>query len=329
MKLLVWTRGEGLEAEIARVENSFLHHTGECLDMQIDVETVRSWLEEGDTDPEEMAIALEDNVVAGYAWAWKRRENPSISWVMMRINPLIPTSTMLEAAKLLLSWARHSLEAWQEARGATKLRLGLLGGYTMALAQRLVRGLEHYKPSGLLMEARGPVVVEEPPGIVVREAYPWSSDEDLEAIVSIYNDAFSVYEGHHDWDTTRARGYFRRLKARLEPKVLLALVDGVPQGFVDLYIYESICGVRVGYIALLAVARDSQGRGVGSTLLARAVNVLLSEGVESVVLHAIPEVAGLYVRRGFRARRIYVEARVPLSILPTSIYTMQSPSAPG
>ncbi len=329
LRLQVLTRAEGLEARIAEVENAFLEHTGECLDMPVEEWRVRSWLEEGSTDPEEMAIALEDNVLAGYAWAWTRDGDESLSWVGMRVNPLTPPATSLETVRLLLSWARHSLEAWQGARGSVTVKLGLLGGYTMSLAQRLVAGLEAYKPSGLLMEARTPIGTQGRPGVVVREARPWSSEEDLEAIVSIYNDAFSVYEGHHAWRLERARRYFQRAWERLGTRILLALVDGAPRGFVEAYTYESICHTRVGYVALLAVARDNQGRGLGSMLLSKAVDMLLSEGVERVILHAVPEASGLYIRRGFKARRIYVEARVPLSALPTSLYTMQAPGAPA
>lgn len=324
MRLVAWTLGHGFEEAIAQVENIIMEHTGECLGRPVDPARVRAWLEHGDAGPEEMALALEGRHLAGYSWAWVNvDEGPaSLAWIMLRVNPLLDPDSQARAARLLLAWARHSLEQWQEARGVARVRLGLLGGYTYRLVGDLVGGVEAYRVSGVLMEAWRPVEATRP-GLDIREARPWESSEDLNTVVHLYNDAFSVYESYRRWRVEDARSYFNRVRRELRPLVLVAEDGEEPAGFVEAYTYESICGSRVGYIALLAVARGKQGRGIGSTLLSMAARWLQGQGVDRVVLDAVPEALGLYIRRGFRPVRIYVESSMPIYTLPQGVYTME------
>lgn len=76
---------------------------------------------------------------------------------------------------------------------------------------------------------------------------------------------------------------------------LAAVVAGRPVGFIT-----AIRHGTGGWIGNLIVERGSRGRGVGARLMERALDELVTDGVETVWLTASPAGRPLYERMGFR-----------------------------
>ena len=75
----------------------------------------------------------------------------------------------------------------------------------------------------------------------------------------------------------------------------VASMDGGDVGMVG-----SIGYGEVGYLGNLVVRPEHRGRGIGTTLMKRAMEHLLETGVESIRLDAVPKGIPLYERLGFR-----------------------------
>jgi predicted GNAT family N-acyltransferase len=81
-----------------------------------------------------------------------------------------------------------------------------------------------------------------------------------------------------------------------------------------------------GGIGRLAVERAWRGRGVGSAILSRLVDIASNTGFERVVLNARTDAAAFYARRGFAAagpefteagiRHLRMERALPPAIAP-------------
>lgn len=56
---------------------------------------------------------------------------------------------------------------------------------------------------------------------------------------------------------------------------------------------------KLGWIGLLIVRAEYRGKGIGTSLMKKAVNHLLSREAETVKLEAVPEIASLYRKFGF------------------------------
>ncbi len=315
MRLIVKNMGRGFEGEIARLENTLGSQHGGCYSEPVSLEDVRGWLSSQDLEPEELALALVDGRLAGYAWAWVS-DKEELSFTSIRLDPSMPQDTINGAARLLLSWARLSLEEWQGVRGVVDVRLGPLAGFTHSILARHLPGLESYRETGVLMRLESPRPRRAPEGARIVEVDPVRDRDALESIVNIYNDAFSIYPDFMNWNIEDAANYFRRMYKRHRMIVLQALEGSEPVGFVEAYEYSSTCGRVIGYLSLLAVSRRFQGRGVGSMLLSSALEKLRAGGVGEIVLVAVPEAVRLYMRLGFRPLRVYVKSRVPLYVLP-------------
>ncbi len=84
---------------------------------------------------------------------------------------------------------------------------------------------------------------------------------------------------------------------RLSPDgCFLAEIEGKPVGTVTTIQF----GQELGWIGMLIVSPEFRGRGVGGTLLQKAVGFLQSGGVQSVKLDATPQGEPLYARSGFQ-----------------------------
>ncbi len=310
-----------MEDEIAEFENRVALALGNCYAEPVGGSEVRVWFSSDEVKPEEFALALLDGRVAGYAWAWIREGDSTLSFTGLKVDPLLPADYAFGVARALLSWARLSLEGWQGARGAVSVQLGLFGGWVMGLLKRLLPGIEEFRVSSILMRLEDSGVLFR--GGVVEELNPAVNREDAVIVSRIYNDAFSHYEAFIPWSGEDAQEYYRE-KTRKHPViVLMARVDGEPAGFVEVYPYNSICGEKIGYVSLLAVARRHQGRGLGTLLLAEGVRRLEEHGVREAILHALPEVAQLYYKLGFRPVRCYVKSRIPIGYLPENTSSME------
>jgi ribosomal protein S18 acetylase RimI-like enzyme len=56
---------------------------------------------------------------------------------------------------------------------------------------------------------------------------------------------------------------------------------------------------KLGWIGLLIVKAEYRRKGIGIMLLKKAINYLLSRGVEAIKLEAVPDIADLYRKLGF------------------------------
>ncbi|MCE4613840.1 MAG: GNAT family N-acetyltransferase [Desulfurococcales archaeon] len=322
-RLIVDYNGRGLEGEIARLHNSLARAYGrECLSEPLDPSLVRYWFDDPEYEPEMFAaVETDSGGLAGYSWVWVNvDEGPApLSWVNVSLDPGLPWSEMRKVAYILLSWARHSLESWQEARGVVELRLGPMGNPIQKVVYSVAGcGREGEKVGGYLMlSPEGGVEAGVPPGYVISEARPDRSKDDARRLVEVFNDAFSIYEDYWPWRLERAVEYYRELFKRREAIVLLARDRaGRPAGFIEAYIHPTLCGDKAGYISLVAVKREHQGRGLGSSLLSKAEKWLKSRGASSTYLYAIPRSSTLYLKLGYKIIETSIKTRIPTYCLP-------------
>lgn len=75
----------------------------------------------------------------------------------------------------------------------------------------------------------------------------------------------------------------------------IAEIDGKPVGHVFAISYGNL-----GWIGLLIVEAEYRRMGIGRLLMEKARDYLLRRGVETVKLEAVPEIAALYRKLGFR-----------------------------
>ena len=321
LRLIVKSLINGFGEKIAELENRIALVQGDCYAEPLDAEQVEGWFTGASVDPEEYALLVINGRLAGYAWAWSE-EDGFLSFASIRVDPLLPRDLYEATARILLSWARLSLEEWQEARGPVEVRLGSLAGQKMEILHNILPGIEEYRVSSILMRLEEPRI--QPAGrYALEELDPAANPEHASLIAEIYNDAFRDYEGFLTWTPSEAHEYYKRKAKKYPVKVLLAKIGGEPAGFIEVYPYTSVCGKRIGYVSLLAVARRYQGRGLGTLLLAHALNVLQQQKVSEIILFAVPKVAGLYYKLGFRPLRLYVKSRIPLYHLPKSIPSIE------
>lgn len=74
----------------------------------------------------------------------------------------------------------------------------------------------------------------------------------------------------------------------------VAEVNGEPVGHAF-----SVSYGRLGWIGLLIVKAEHRKKGIGTLLTKKVMSYLLSQGVETIRLEAVPTVAGLYRKLGF------------------------------
>jgi ribosomal protein S18 acetylase RimI-like enzyme len=125
-----------------------------------------------------------------------------------------------------------------------------------------------------------------PPGLVLRAAEP----ADLPALVAIEAAAFEPIWRHSLEGLTLAKGYAFRFD--------VAEVDDRLIGF-----QFSTRNARGGHVARMTVHPSAQGQGVGSALLANALQAFRQEGVRTVSLNTQADNLAskrLYTRFGFR-----------------------------
>lgn len=74
----------------------------------------------------------------------------------------------------------------------------------------------------------------------------------------------------------------------------LAELDGTPAGHIF-----SVSYGKLGWIGLLIVDKAYRRMGIGRSLMLKALHYLLSQGVETIRLEAVPEISKLYREIGF------------------------------
>ena len=321
--LLTCYDGKGLEEAIAELLVRYYSSLPvRTVYEPLEPDVVARWFESPDYEVESFAVIERDSGgLLGLAWAWVTSEEEPIPQGFARIvlDPYAPTSDLYDAALKLLSWIRHSLEAWQEVRGVVDIFVGGEGDLATSIICRVAPcSPDAMLVRGYVMTAPDEGIRGNPPGgYKVREARPHESQGDVKALVEIFNDAFSVYDTFWPWRIESAQRYYKDLFERRRAVVYVAYSEnGDPAGFVEVYMHPTLSGGLAGEISLLAVKRSHQSRGLGAYLLSLADQWLRSHGARVVYLDAMPLAARLYLKLGFRIIYQYYRARLTLQSLP-------------
>ncbi len=316
--------GRGLGAQVAELVNS-LYMVDGLADYYASVsgsEVDTLWFSDPRYEAMEAAgVATSGRRLLGFGWAWSTSERGQ-GYLRLFVEPRLSRSEALMVASQLLGWARWVLIYWEEAVGVVELRLGPHYGYMHRLLGELLG-------QDLLLEDNGYLMVytsqnpPEPPRphieFRLREANPHHDRSDLRSLVEVFNNAFSVYPDFMEWSLEAAANYYKTLymSKTKKPFVLLAYTSiGEAIGFVEAYLHKSLSGHTVGYVSLLAVKQRYQHKGLGTLLLAKAVEELLNMSAKLVYLDAMPGPHQLYEKLGFQIVKTYVKARLPLDALP-------------
>ena len=324
-RLILCYNGSGLEGRISELlntlnENSRLREVAE----PIDPDRVRLWFRAigRDYEPETFAVVLsERGAVIGFSWAWVTAGEEPVpqGFVRLTVDDRMPWSDAVDAALALLSWARHSLEYWQEVRGVVDLMLSGRGSRTNRLVYELLGEAPGKVFTGgyVMIAPEREAEARLPRGYRVRKARPHKNRSDAEALVKVFNDAFSSYDTFWPWRVDRAMEYYGNLFSKRKAIVLLAEDEqGEPAGFIEAYLHPSISGGLAGELSLLAVSKRHQGRGLGTALLLSAEEWLRSKGAGIVYLYAVPKASALYLKLGYKIIDENLRIRVPLEYLP-------------
>jgi len=95
------------------------------------------------------------------------------------------------------------------------------------------------------------------------------------------------------WGDTRSD--IRRMFSYEPEGCFIAEVDGEPVGHVFSVSYK-----RLGWIGLLILEAKHRRRGIGTLLTKKSMAYLLSCGVETIKLEAVPDISELYRKLGFK-----------------------------
>ena len=137
-----------------------------------------------------------------------------------------------------------------------------------------------------------------------------AADADADAISSIYNEGIA---DHATLETEpRTADERRRWLAGHDARhpVVVAEYDGVVVGWASLNVFNARDAYRHVADISVYVARASRGRGAGTTLLARLIELGREIGFHKLVLAGFPHNAAsvaLYRRLGFREVGVYRE----------------------
>ncbi|RLG81044.1 MAG: hypothetical protein DRO40_10275 [Thermoprotei archaeon] len=282
------------------------------------VEDIRElWFRSTWYNPEDFAFILINDRVRGYAWAWK---NGGFGRISLCVDFGMPSSILYNVVEALLSWARLRLE---KLRVPSKVRI--VAGYEHGYMHKLLRevvGLypEDYPASIMVLEKLPKPRV--PEGYSLREG----GLSDVEAIVRVYNEAFSRYDWFIPWRLEDAIKWYTMRK----PYIIVVEhhSEGIV-GYIDAEIRRGIDGSVNAYIATLAVKPKHQGKGLGKALISTIASKLWNKDVERIFLDSVGGLEKFYGKLGFRVWRRHVSLLVPLSELPSRNITLVDASSLG
>ncbi|MCD6488518.1 MAG: GNAT family N-acetyltransferase [Desulfurococcales archaeon] len=253
MRIIVGYQGGSLDQELVRVYNSCMSIRGFAADRTMSVDEIRRlWFEYSTFDPEEFAIAVDNNRVYGMVFA---RVPGWIGWIWLCIDPSLPQYYLLETLYSLLSWARYRLAC----KRVCVARINC--GYEYSQLYNMLRGI-----IGLGVEATTVTLMEykaeflEPmvrQDIVVRKG----SLDDIPGVVEVWNKAFRKYSWFEEWSIDDAIKWYTSRKL-----LLYIAIDRETDkivGYVDAEKRLGFDGNLYGYIYTLAVHPETQGRGIG------------------------------------------------------------------
>ncbi len=319
VKALLLQPGRSIAQHLAKLVNRFMEAEGlaEYSPQYHPDDITADWLRH----PRDSAAYVEEDVLIGFCYAWSLDSGEGR--VRVYFDPDHPAKT--DAVKALLAWSRSHLTgkhtAIVEIGGMVK------DGEAYRLLKNILSSEFAEKESSYLMRLKSRL--EKPPlrdaDIVFKTIteHRQLTESIIDQVVEVYNDAFSTYGGEWRWSPRDAQQYYQRLftNPRRKPILILALKNNTVVGFVEAYGFTSLSNSRTCYISLLAVRREMQGRGIGSNLLAKAVETLDSiQGCDIVYLDSLPRPRKLYEQLGFTVEKVYVRLRGPTYSLPSEEY---------
>lgn len=306
MIIVTGYRGGSFDEEIAGLLNKCKSLDEAWAERLSSVEDIRElWFGSTWYNPENFAFILIDDRVRGYIWAWGSEGPGRIS---LCVDFSMPSSILYNVVEALLSWARLRLE---KLRVPSKVRIaaGYEHGYMHRLLREVLGLYPEYYPASIM-------VLEEPPKPRKPEGYSLREGglSDVEAIVEVYNEAFSHYDWFIPWRLEDAIKWYTMRK----PYIIVVehQNEGIV-GYIDAEIRKGLDGSINAYIATLAVKPKHQGKGLGKALISTIASKLWNKNVERIFLDSIGGLEGFYGKLGFRIWRRQVSLLVPLSDLPS------------
>ncbi len=282
------------------------------------VEELESWFRsmDPDYDPLETAVVeTSKGIVVGYADAWVM-DDYQPGYIRVIVDPILPEPLYTEAYASLLRWAGRTLAYYDRSVNPITIYAGREYSRSHITLESMLGGSLTQVDSGTLMEYRGSLSNPIPPGLVEELVVENPGETVVRELVEVVNDAFSIYPDHYPWSFERAWNYystrFGKSKGEFFIIVLRNKDTGEIAGMTEITYYDTAAGGKVGYVALLAVRRDYQRRGLGRYLLSRASAILRRIGVERLVLDSVPEARRMYEKLGFSPVFKWVKVRVPL-----------------
>lgn len=298
-------RGGSFDEEITELFNKCKSLDEPWAETPSSVRDIRElWFRSTWYNPESFAFTLMDDRVRGYVWAWK---NGGVGRISLCVDPDLPRSILYDVVYKLLSWAKLRLE---KLRVPSRVRI--VAGFEHGFMHRLLREIlglypEDYPATIMVLEK--PIQLKPPEGYTLREGGP----DDIEAIVEIYNEAFSRYEWFIRWELEDAKKWY----AMRKPYIIVVehREEGVV-GYVDAEIRRGLDGSVNACIETLAVKPRHQGKGLGKALISTMASRLWGRNVKRIFLDSVEGLERFYGKLGFRVWRRHVSILAPLHVLP-------------
>lgn len=139
--------------------------------------------------------------------------------------------------------------------------------------------------------------------------------DDLDALAPLFH-AYRVFYAQAEPATT-SRDFIAERLQRRDSVVLLAVLDGGPAGFVQLYpMFSSVRAARVWVLNDLFVAAHARRRGIAQALLAAAADFAHADGALRLELETTRDNAAarqLYLAQGWQAYDDTLRFHLPLA----------------
>lgn len=250
------------------------------------------WFESSWFDPNDLSLIVIGDRVVGYLYKWFSR---GFYRVNIRVGPSLPLEDVYRVIDLLLRVLKGRVLG-KTVNSLVKIWVGyeyrflynvFRWRYTPLYIQHTATMM--YLNLNRYMDVRDRI------GGVENISIVRGGIDDLDKIVDIYNDAFSIYEWFYPWNIDDARRYYTSRKIILD----IAYLGSKYAGYGDYEVYTNVRGERIGYIHTIAVKRGYQGRGVGTYITCRLIDELLDMDVDRIYLDSISGVEPFYYRIGF------------------------------
>jgi ribosomal protein S18 acetylase RimI-like enzyme len=229
----------------------------------MDAEEIRSWLRNGEIDPDWFRVLELDSRVAGYG-------DIHVEPDVIQLDVAAP-----EHWETFFDWA----EAEARSRGVPRVRAYFDHGHAL---EGLVaaRGYRYFR-SSYTME----IALDAPPAVTLPEGIELRTyrDEDEPVLRAALNDAFAADPFWH----TVTPGNFREfyLGARgYDPTLWLLAWDGAELAGFSLNYSQRTGDETLGWVGSLGVREPWRRRGLGGALLRSAFNALYERGLRRVGL---------------------------------------------